>query len=253
MGLKKYFLDGATYGADDVNAVFASLVSQGVALSGTDSLKSELLSAVSEVIESGGVNASGMGGMRVTQTDGSYFVSEGICFFYDGSMLSVEGEPYAIAPESGKKSYVYAEHSATKNTMEIVVSNSPGGEGTVALALIDEDGAITDMRSFATSNIASLTSNAMLETALKITCPAGESSGYTYAEATYNVGYAGFNYIRTYYDNEYHFTPLDTGGLFWESGSHSAWVTKNGSQLVVKTGTWGEKQGTTTNVNILLL
>ena len=87
MGLKKYFMDNETYGADDVNAAFSHLVTSGVSLfDGTKSLISELDEAVSDTVNSG-VDTYNEDSCKVVYENGAYSVKPGVCFMPNGMRL----------------------------------------------------------------------------------------------------------------------------------------------------------------------
>lgn len=197
MGLKKYFLDNETYGADDVNAAFSHLVTSGVSLfDGTKSLISELDEAVSDTVSSG-VDTYNEDSCKVVCENGVYSVKPGVCFMPNGMQLEVDSDGYIISVPDVEVCYVYAEYSAAENELSIAVSQTQGGEGSVPLAKINADGTVTDTRQLAYT---------------KAAVSAGQSNIYTtrtYTDKSFIEGELfdtftikhGFKYVMAFNEN----------------------------------------------------
>lgn len=151
MGYKCTFMDNEVYSAKDVNAMFANLTSEGIALVDSGNVLSDLNTAVSEVT-SEGVQLF-VDSCKLTKTDGVYKIGEGVCFMPDGSTITFDSDGYEISPVSGVKNYVYLKRNETMNRIDVIVSQTAGGDGTVPIAEIGEGGAITDTRKFSKAKV----------------------------------------------------------------------------------------------------
>ena len=72
----------------------------------------------------------------------------------DGSQIIFDLDGYEITPKIGVKQYVYLERDVLHNTINVVVADESGGQDTIPLAEIEENGNIRDRRRFASANIA---------------------------------------------------------------------------------------------------
>ena len=195
MGLKKYFMDNETYGADDVNAAFSHLVTSGVSLfNGTKSLISELDEAISDTVNSG-VDTYNEDSCKVVYENGAYSVKPGVCFMPNGMQIEVDSDGYTLSVPEGGSYYVYAEYSAAENELRIAVSQTQGGEGSVPLAKINADGTVEDRRVFASAKVG-LTSANQYKQADNISVKYYTSYSIAVANCTeINAGFAGFKYV----------------------------------------------------------
>ncbi len=151
MGYKCTFMDNDVYYAKDVNAVFSKIVSEGVVLKDSGNVLSDLNDATAEVVSEG--VQSFPDSCRLTLTDGVYKIGEGVCFMPDGSAITFDADGYEITPLKDKKSYVYIKRNDTMNTIDVVVSEEAGGDGSVPIAEIDLDGTIYDKRQYSTAKV----------------------------------------------------------------------------------------------------
>ncbi len=150
MGYKCTFMDNETYTAQDVNEMFSHLTSQGVCFSDTGSTLSDLNAATSGAVTEGVMDQSSC---LVVKEDGVYKISKGVCFMSDGSAITFDEDGEEIVPISGATSYVYIERNIPENCIDIVVSQSAGGDESVPLAEIDADDVIHDKRKLAKSKV----------------------------------------------------------------------------------------------------
>jgi len=153
MGYKCLFLDNEVYTAQDVNDALSNIASGGVSgyPLGSGAL-ADLNAAVNE-LANGGVNYHGTSCLLVND-GGTYKISEGACIMNDGTQIIFDYEGYAIEHEAGVKEYVYLERDVLHNTVNVVVSQTQGGQDTILLAEIEADGTIKDRRRFAKAKVA---------------------------------------------------------------------------------------------------
>lgn len=149
MAITKYFTDNTTYGADDMNAAFSHLISEGVTCFDTENALTDSTQQAVASIASSGVGTGTASGCAVVCENGVYKVSEGVCFLADGTHIAVDenGEEITVTPNA--VNYVYVRHDTIDNDIDIVVSATAGGAGTVPLATVAADGTVTDTRQFA--------------------------------------------------------------------------------------------------------
>jgi len=255
MAVKGYFLDNESYSADDVNRAFSYLTTEGVSLfSDTGSVTSDLDATVASLVNSG-VDIYNLESCKVYSANDAYFVKKGVCFLPDGAFVVVDDAGLALSITDGVLNYVYAMHDALKNECKIYVSKDGVPEKAVALAEIDAEGKITDKRVFATAKIAVPTANIMLKKTITITFPLGENKGaYTYRDENFDMGFGGFNFVQTEFEGK-PFTAYVGDGKkvdFLDGMSKYAWVKKEGSSLVITTGTWRERGKSISEIELLL-
>ena len=196
MAYKGYFLDNATYGTDDFNNAFARLTTAGVSLFNEDMLISGTNSATASLV-SAGTDIYNEDSCKVTVQDGAYRVLSGTCWLADGTFCVIDDGGVIIAPAEGAVNYVYIEHNTVNNTIDVVVSQTQGGEGSVPLAKINADGTVTDTRQLAYT---------------KAAVSAGQSNIYTtrtYTDKSFIEGELfdtftikhGFKYVMAFNEN----------------------------------------------------
>ena len=152
MAYRCLFMDNGVYNAQDVNDAISNIVLGGVSgyPFGSTAI-SDLNTAIAE-LANGGTNYKGTSCL-VVNDDGTYKISEGTCIMNDGSQIIFDSDGYEINTELGVKQYVYLERDVLHNTINVVVSQQQGGQDTIPLAEIEENGNITDRRRFASSKI----------------------------------------------------------------------------------------------------
>lgn len=150
MAYKCSFLDNEAYSASDVNNVFACLTSGGVVFSDTGNVLSDLNEATAATV-TGGVSTGGSS-CKVVKDGKDYKISPGACFMDDGTMIIFSDAEIISIPE-GAKSYVYLKRNPASNTIDVSVSVTEGGKGSIPLAEIAEDGSILDKRKYAVSKV----------------------------------------------------------------------------------------------------
>ena len=236
--LKTYFTDDKTYSAEDFNTAISCLFSSGITGSSDGgNVIDSVNSVVSEAVSSG-VDISFDESCRVLKTDGKYKINSGVCICPGGAILFIDGiyEP-GTQPQPGN--YVYVEHNVLHNTVEIVVSDTAGGESSVPLAKINADGTVEDRRVFASAK-AGLTSANQYKQADSISVKYYMSYSIAVANCTeINVGFAGFKYVYIDADSaDGHTELIDVSDCKEHQFGTSAngktqYIKKQGSKLLV--------------------
>lgn len=189
MAYRCSFLDNEVYTAQDVNNVFSCLTSAGVVFADTGNTLSDLNTAVAEATDEGVL--ADASSCRVVCEDGVYKISPGACFMADGSVIIFDAEGEEISVSEGVKNYVYLERNRPANSIDVVVTTVAGGENSVPLAEISEDGTISDTRKYAHSKV-------MLGVADTLKSFTREFTQCTYDSSetiTVDIGTGGFSYI----------------------------------------------------------
>ena len=238
MAYKGYFLDNTTYGTDDFNNAFARLTTAGVSLFNEDMLISGTNSATASLV-SAGTDIYNEDSCKVTVQDGAYRVLSGTCWLADGTFCVIDDDGVIIAPAEGAVNYVYIEHNTVNNTIDVVVSQTQGGEGSVPLAKINADGTVEDRRVFASAKVG-LTSANQYKQADNISVKYYTSYSIAVANCTeINAGFAGFKYVYIDADSgDGHTELIDVSDckehLFGTRANGKAqYIKKQGSKLLV--------------------
>ncbi|MDD6735738.1 MAG: hypothetical protein PUE13_05435 [Clostridiales bacterium] len=185
MGYKCSFLDDASYTAQDVNDALGHIAGGGAAFTDTGDTLDDFNTTLSGITGAG----TQLCGCAVTESGGVYKIGAGTCFMEDGSQITFDSDGYVIEPIENKKSYVYVSRNQVGNTIDVVVSETAGGDGTVPLAEIAAGGGITDTRSYARAKV------------LLLAAQASPSRSFTvnrqlfHAGDSINVGYSDWRYI----------------------------------------------------------
>ena len=152
MGYKCSFLDNQVYTAQDVNDIFQRVTWGGVIFYDTNNAISDLNNAGEQMV-SQGVTMEDTNACRVVLNNGVYLISKGCCLMHDGSSITFDEDGYEINPVLGQINYVFLKRNDMSNSIDIVVSESAGGESSVPLAVIDEEGKIYDRRIYAKAKV----------------------------------------------------------------------------------------------------
>lgn len=235
--IKSYFLDNEVYGAEDVNTVIAELFSGGITVPFSDSSTPTDFNGIAGSVINRGVADIDGGGFLIYKAGDHYYAAKGSAVFDDGCMIvSTAAEPVTVS--SGVKNYVYLEHNTGLNICGIICSTSAGGSGTIPLAEIGEDGAITDKRIFAVSKVASLSANITKSVTQEFTFWSGGEKEYII-----DMVYAGFNYVLLESGREKGFVSLDKTESFLAGTYDWMYFKKEGSILKVTTKCTGTGLG----------
>ncbi len=117
------FKDNVVYGADDINAIRASILTKGVVEETGESCKVEI-------------------------SDGTVKISKGQAIFADGCKIEVDEDGVEKEYVSGQVNYVYFYNNILAGVCEVIVTTIfPEGD-YVMLAEINENGEVVDRREF---------------------------------------------------------------------------------------------------------
>lgn len=212
MSITYSFTDNVSYGTEDINAIVKDLTGAGVAPFPTqDTYSTSDLNALTEAIVSSGVS---LDGCVCKKTNNVVTVAQGIIFFENGVRMSIDSDGYELVVSENTAGYVYAYFNASLQKGGIEFSAElPETDYYVLLAKISAGGAVTDMRTFARSKVASFGRNAVFETEFKrIVNPIVESkveTKYTLIiKRLENVDISKFNYALISF-NDYHYGVFD--------------------------------------------
>lgn len=253
MGIKKYFIDNAAYGVDDMNAAFSHLITSGVTcFKEGGSVTSDTEEAVAMAVDSG-VDLYNANSCKVVKLNGSYVVTAGVCFLPDGSHLAVDSDGYVLDVASGSVQYVYARHDVIKNTLDFEVSDTAGGADAVPIATINADGTVTDTRKFACAKVALPSTNLSLEKNITV-----EWSSGNILSMEAELGYNGFNYVYWWDDggDKYYLSPIgSTPTMVYNTPFNhlsDIYLTKSGSKIIL-TSAWEARKNGTTELTLLFV
>lgn len=236
MAYKCLFLDNDVYTAQDVNDAISNVCADGI--SGYpfgESALSGLNTAIAELAAQG-VSYKGTSCLLV-KVGTTYKISQGSAFMYDGTQIIFDSDGYEITPQTGVKQYVYLERDILHNTINVVVSQTAGGQDTVPVAEIAANGAITDRRRFASAKVGIAAEPANISVTAHITGTVQPNQS-----VSVDVGFNGWKYAITQIaagrqcykieDGEtisgFSGTPSDT------RVDYSLSVTRNGSVLTIQ-------------------
>lgn len=118
------FKDNVVYGAEDINAVRASILTKGV---------------VEESVTS----------CKVVQQENGVKILQGQAVFADGCRIAVDDEGVVVTPVFGVTNYVYLLNNTLAGVCEVLTDTGYPSGDFVLLAEIDAEGNILDRREFA--------------------------------------------------------------------------------------------------------
>lgn len=153
MPYESTFHDNATYGASDVNAALAQLVTSGIADPFTDGVPynaSKLNGIIYAVSAAGVVPETDTACKCILNADAhTVRISAGTAFFADGSRITFDMEGETLPYTPGRKQYVYLLAAPEENRCYPVCSAAEPSGDYVMLAEISADGTLTDRRTYA--------------------------------------------------------------------------------------------------------
>ena len=168
MAITYSFVDGVSYGVQDINGIAGSLVGAGIAPFLTkNSYKVSDLNALTGAIVEKGVQLEGC---KCTISDVgtqniSVFVNQGIVFFTSGARLEVDDQGYTVLVAPNTAGYIYAYYNSALQTADILFREVLPGDGEfVELAQITVEGELKDKRNFARSKIGTIGTNVTMTT-----------------------------------------------------------------------------------------
>lgn len=165
MGISYTFVDGKTYGTDDINAIAGRLTGAGIApFPSKDLYNTSDLNLLTASLASEGASLDGCRCVLygVGTADMRVVVEPGIVFFLSGLTLEVDEKKYMVPITPNVSGYVFAHYNKSLQVSDIVFAQAlPTSGEYVLLAEIKQNGEITDRRVFARSKIATLGANLM--------------------------------------------------------------------------------------------
>ena len=168
MAITYSFVDGVSYGVQDINGIVGSLVGAGIAPFLTKaSYKVSDLNALTGAIVEKGVQLEGC---KCTVSDAgtqniSVFVNQGIVFFTSGARLEVDDQGYTVLVTPNTAGYIYAYYNSALQTADILFREVLPEDGEfVELAQITVEGELKDKRNFARSKIGTIGTNVTMAT-----------------------------------------------------------------------------------------
>ena len=158
------FCDDAVYTAADVNQITKRLVTKGVADVFTDGTPYNLsaINSMGTLLYTAGTVPETDTSLQVIKTeDGKIQILPGMAFFADGAVIEVEAGGHILTPIPGVKNFVYLKNDlVNSNTCYPALSSEEPEGDVVLLCEIDENGVITDKRTYARGKLPGYASNA---------------------------------------------------------------------------------------------
>lgn len=194
MGYKCSFLDNEIYGADDVSAVFSSLVTNGVVLYPEAGTVQEALNEMTTEVVSSGVSERGR--LSVSLTNSGAKVGQGTAFFNSGVSITVDSDGMEVAYNKGSSVYVYFIYMPELNTVLLKADSEISEGDTVPLAFIDVNGKVSDMRKYAKAKVALNTANVYHDITISHQCYTHDvNTVYPGSQTVYKMPHKEFGYL----------------------------------------------------------
>lgn len=203
MSYKFSFADNAIYDADDVNAITKRLVSSGVA----DSFENGKAYNVSSFNEAGkllytsGTVPESYASLKVSKvSDTEILINPGMAFFDDGAVIEIEAGGQTLSYVSGAKNYVYLKNELVDKNIcyPYCGTEAPAGD-CVLLAEIDENGTVSDKRTYARGKLLgyqSVVGNIMvIDEVITHTHTGANQNSLTSGSYTFDIGNNNYEYI----------------------------------------------------------
>ena len=194
------FKDDVVYGADDINAIRASILTKGVIEESQSSCK-------------------------VTAEEGIFKISKGQAVFNDGCRIEVDDEGVSVDVTAGIKNYIYFYNNTLAGVCEVKSGTIfPSGD-YVLLAEIDENGTVSDKREFAqlkTADVERYAASFSGTLTMHDNLPAGEiigeielpKSNCSYIEFDYAFATETYISVRLFPREDGHISWRQTNGVF---------------------------------------
>ncbi len=158
MALKKYFLDGYEYTADDLNKITKRLVTSGIAdcfENGMPHNVNKICDLTKSIAERGVVYESDTS-LKVVCENNQYLIKPGNVFFDNGTTAELT-EDYPLVLIPNVFNYIYIKSDLVDNDIQIKVSDTVpdylNNLNIVYLASVSTDGTITDHRHYAVGKL----------------------------------------------------------------------------------------------------
>ena len=190
MGYTYSFVDNEVYGTDDINAAISRLTTAGVAVYPTDETLINAMNSVTAQAASEGIEFSAKSCL-VSVEDEDIKISAGTAFFEDGVSMVIDSEGTTLPLETGV--YVYLFRDVNRNSCYPCVSKELPESGYILLAEIDENGSVTDKRTYAASKLAPNSAPQLSAYSMKIVYYPSTSPDE--AVATLDAGYSAFTHL----------------------------------------------------------
>ena len=207
MSYKFSFADNATYDAEDVNAITRRLVTSGVAEDFTFSFtdgKPYNMSSFNEagkLLYTSGAVPESYASLKVSKvSDEEILINPGMAFFDDGAVIEIEAGGQTLSYVSGVKNYVYLKNELNDKNIcyPYCGIDAPSGD-CVLLAEIDENGVISDKRTYARGKLPgyqSVSGEIMVIDERITHTPTGTGfSSTTSGSYTFDIGNNSYEYI----------------------------------------------------------
>ena len=192
MAYKYSFLDGETYGAEDINGIVQKITGSGVSpfLTKDTYAPEDLNSLTKELVEAG----TSMNGLKVTVEDNIARIGKGIGFFSSGATVEVDDDGTEVEIIAGKTNYIYAEHNEETNIISFMSSPSRPADTNhvhpILLGKISSTGVLTDLRAHAKSKVVTFGRNNINKITLSNITVKNENTIYTP-----DFDYSDFNFM----------------------------------------------------------
>jgi len=191
------FKDNETYGAEDINNITKRLVTSGVSDVFENGTPYNLLALndLGAVLYTSGAVPETVNSLKVTRlTEDKLLINPGMAFFADGAVFEVLAGGEEIACSTSAKQYVYLKNDLINSNVcyPACTIEAPTGD-YVLLAEINENGEITDKRTYAKGKLPGYASNENYVLEIKDTAQIKNS--VCQETKTYNIGANTYRYL----------------------------------------------------------
>jgi len=203
MSYKFTFADNEVYTATDVNNITKRLVTAGVEDSFSDGVAynvSKFNEATGKLLYTSGTVPESCNSLKVEKSsDSEILINPGYAFFSDGAVIEIDAGGEMLSFVSGSKNYVYLKNDLinTNRCYPVCSVEEPVGD-FVLLAEIDENGEITDKRTYAKGKLPGYQSFAGNVLRIQDTIQVTENSN----SKTFDIGNNNFEYILVYVERD---------------------------------------------------
>ncbi|MBR2404377.1 MAG: hypothetical protein IKA95_01830 [Clostridia bacterium] len=162
-----FFANNKTYGADDINKVFAHLTTQGVSLfedtgaplMDLDTALANMVSTGVQVYDVSSCKVTALGNNKFKILKGCCWMPSGACVMFDDAGHTFEPNFATSAGDTSTTCYVYLkqggdEFEGASNDVHVVASGDAPTDADLPLATVSTAGAVTDKRKVAVSKVA---------------------------------------------------------------------------------------------------